>query len=391
MTRDDDARRATGPLGRGRAPSRPQCRPRHAGVVGPSRRPPGAGNDPVTVHLSVTVSIRTDASRSYSRCSSFREHRHVLLRIELRGPPVSTGARGPAARAGGRWPATPAEPARRPRHQTTVAPLASSDRPSGPKMRIPGDATAGADPDGGKHPVSPPFARSGRGPGRGEWDAGSGPRQCRSGPDPARPARGRNPGACGGTRSLPAAGPGGSTCRQVQAVRWPARSRRRPRPRRCRPRVRPDGSRGARCSRPPAGSPAASRFPTTAARPWRPSARRPWRSPSAGGGSAPVSGSGWSSGWRSSSPCSPGPASTSGPCRGWPWPSGRRCTWGCWAAPPRSPRGCPSGRSGPRRCGWPTRRCGGGSSWAASRGGGWGSARRPARSCRSRPTAASRS
>ena len=218
MTRDDDGSRATGPLGRAEATSRPHRRPRHAGGFGPSLPGPGAGNDPVTVHLSVTVSIRSDASRSYSRCSSFREHRHVLLRIELRGPPVSTGARGPAARAGGRLTATPAEPARRPRHQTTVAPLASSDRPSGPKMRIPGDATAGADTDGGNTPFPHPSHAEG-----GALDEANG----MLGQDRGSVAAVRTPPLRRGEASSGPLGhpggrgrfPGGSTCRQVQAGR----------------------------------------------------------------------------------------------------------------------------------------------------------------------------
>src|SRR3954452_15292986 len=57
---------------------------------------------------------------------------------------------------------------------------------------------------------------------------------------------------------------------------------------------------------------------------------------------------------------------------------------------PPSPPGCGCGRCGRRRCGWPTRRCAGAWSSAASPGAGSGSPRPGARCCRWRPTAASR-
>ena len=95
------------------------------------------------------------------------------------------------------------------------------------------------------------------------WDAGSGPRRCRSGPDPARPARGRNPGARGGPRlgdvpgrqcvpagaGVPATGTLAPTSEPAStpsarlgpagAVAHPAGHRRRTRPRSRVPRLRP--------------------------------------------------------------------------------------------------------------------------------------------------------
>ena len=80
----------------GRIPGRETARARSCGARGRtaarvmsrrSTRPSGAepsgdGNDPDTVQLALTVSTDTGARCSYSRCSSIREHRHALLRIE---------------------------------------------------------------------------------------------------------------------------------------------------------------------------------------------------------------------------------------------------------------------------------------------------------------------
>ena len=116
-------------------------------------------------------------------------------------------------------PDTPAEPAEDPRHQTTVAPIAPSDRPSGPKMRTPSGASAGADPDGWNtrgtirggvaRPTATGTGRDGMlGQDRGSVAAVRTPpdRRGEASRDLARP-------------SGPGRFPGGSACRQEQAGR----------------------------------------------------------------------------------------------------------------------------------------------------------------------------
>ena len=250
----------------------------------------------------------------------------MLLRIAVARP----SGRLPDARAGrragrgARRPADPAEPARGPHHQTTVAPVAASDRPSGPKVRTPGRR---------RPPARPADTRNGM---LGQDRSAPG-----GGPDPARPARARprarqrsagpRPAASGrqcvpAGRMRPAADPA------ADAVARPASSRRRRR----------------RARRPPAGGwPWRTRWPPPAA--W------PWCSPSPGTTSRPRAARPGGAGARRARPAGPRRASGSGlvfglaffvpllswtgiyvgrAARGWRWPSARRCTWRCSAAPP---------------------------------------------------------
>ena len=192
-------------------------------------------------------------------------------------------------------------------------------------------ASAGADPDGG-HPqhVRPgPFARVRARPGRagmGCWvrTAAGGAavrtpsdRRGEAAPGGARrqvPGRQCVPAGAaraGGTGTLPRPADRGDAPSGRDARRWPWRTllaaagglRARARV----PRLRP-------------------------VRPRRRSAPPRSRSPSAASGSAPGSGSAWSSGWPSSCRCCPGPASTSGPLPvAGPRRLGGRCTWRCSA------------------------------------------------------------
>ena len=245
-----------------------------------------------------------------------------------RSTPDRVGRR-PARRVAG--PATPAEPAEDPRHQTTVEPIAPSDRPSGPKMRSSHRASAGADPDGG-HPQhvrgGPSNTAAAPRAGMGCWvrTAAGGaavrtPSDRRGEAPPGRPRTAVSGRLCvpageggPGTGTLPRpAGPSSAPPREQvvpPAVAHPARPRRRPRPRARLPRLRPARPRRAR--------------------PRRAGARRPRAS-----GSAPASGSASSSASRSSCRCCPGPASTSAPSRGWRSRSSRRPTSPSSAAPPR--------------------------------------------------------
>ena len=176
-----------------------------------------SGNDRVTVLLVVTAGTR---------------HGRALFLQSLQFHPGAP-ARAPAgaSRAGprsspDRGGGGPPEDARRqprrsppddPRHQTTVAPIAASDRPSGPKMRIAERRDRRRRHGRMKHPVLPTRRTLGSGPGRGGmgcWVRTAAVRQ-RSGPRPS--GAGRHPGPPGARR--PGTVPGGSACRQVQAGR----------------------------------------------------------------------------------------------------------------------------------------------------------------------------
>ena len=189
------------------------------------------------------------------------------------------------------------------------------------------------DPDGGT------TARSWDAAGRAGWDAGSGPRQCRSGPDPVRPARGRRPGAC----RARAAGPVREAVRAGRCRRPGGRHasrRREPTP-------------GDRAAAGPAAGPGAPLL--AAAGGLRPGPRLPRLRPA--GPRRPRPGG---AGARRPRPAVPRRALARAglrarllraaavldrrlrraAARGWRWPVARRCTWRCWAAPPRSPPGC---------------------------------------------------
>jgi hypothetical protein len=144
----------------------------------------------------------------------------VLLRIASCGPPGQHGTRRPVCRSRalpgrGRPRARPedatghpAERARGPHHQTTVAPIAPSDRPSGPKMRIDVRAAAGADLDGDiaarpGHGIDEAPAWTGR-----DGMLGQDRRRWRGGPTPSDRLGVGNVGMPG------ARFPGGSACRQ---------------------------------------------------------------------------------------------------------------------------------------------------------------------------------
>ena len=128
---------------------------------------------------------------------------------------------------------------RSPRHQTTVAPVAPSDRPSGPKMRTTSGATAGADPDGetprhtgaGRSPPAPGTCRDGMlGQDRGSVAA------VRTPPSPARggipgPAPSVRPGTVSGRQCVPAGAGGpvtGTLPRPADPAAAPSAPRRMP-------------------------------------------------------------------------------------------------------------------------------------------------------------------
>ena len=222
---------------------------------------------------------------------------------------------------------------RDPRHQTTVAPIAASDRPSGPKMRTDERRGRRRRPGRRKHPgTSGARATPARPRDRPGWDAGSGPRQRGGGPDPALPGAGRHPGTCppsgpgrfSGRQCVPA-GAGGPVTGTLPRPADPATAPSAPRPpalahpprrrRRTRPRPRLPGLRPVRARR---------------ARPRRAGARRP----------------------RPAVPLRPLARPRLRPgllraaalldrhlrrlrSRGWPWRCSRRRTSRCSAAPPR--------------------------------------------------------
>ena len=192
----------------------------------------------------------------------------MLLRIASCGPPGQHGTRRPVRRpralpGRGRPRARPedatghpAERARRPHHQTTVAPIAPSDRPSGPKVRTGVRAAAGADPDGGHPQHVRGTGSTTRPPGRagmGCWvRTAAGGAAVRTPSDRLGEAP---PGTPGGRF------PGGSACRQEQAGRQArhAPDGRTPEDARRPPRTPPGP--GAPCSRPPAGCVLVLAFP----------------------------------------------------------------------------------------------------------------------------------
>jgi hypothetical protein len=211
---------------RGRRRSEPangtpdRTRSRHGGDAAASdpadRRAPH--NDSVTVALAITVSADAGAHGSYSRCSSIREHRHVLLRTESRGPR--------SCLAGGGRPAT--EDADRPPRRGPLGSASSDNGRAARRQRSavrPEDAELGGrarrllNPDGGNDRQQVPA-------GMGCW--------VRTAADGAavRTPSDRCGEASRHRADHPAAGAvaGGCACRQDQGSRRSARCSGRPRP-----------------------------------------------------------------------------------------------------------------------------------------------------------------
>ena len=247
--------------------------------------------------------------------------------------PVTCRAEGAAGHRGGRDrppggarpTSAPSDNGRADRRQRPAVRPEDADAGRRDRRRRPGRETA---PSGRAH--GPAGSRPG-------WDAGSGPRQCRGGPDPARPARGGIPApgaassgrrAVSGRQCVPA-GAGGAGDRHAAAAGRARAGAAVPAERRggwpWRTLLAAAGGLVLVLAFPGYDLPALAVLGPAGARPRRPRAAA----------ARPACGSASSSGWPSSSRCCPGPASTSAPSRGWPWPAGRRCTWRCSAAPRR--------------------------------------------------------